>query len=246
MKRETIPVSSTSTAQRHGVAGSWVAAFTFAILAGLSSWLVGEQFFGYYKPSHEAESDPYAFTALRRERSAAESRNTAIAYGALGAFLGLGLGAAGGLARRSLPAAISAGLVGGLVGVGAGAGPPFVLVPLHLRSVDPAEPSLLLPLLTHGGIWTAIGAAAGLAFGLGAGGWNRTVHAILGGIVGAVLGTIAIVVLEATMGPLQQSQEFAGPTHLWRLAANLGIALFVAGGVMVQELAAARRASAKA
>jgi hypothetical protein len=246
VRGETIPTASTSTVRRLGVANCWMGVLTVALLAGLTSWLVGERFLGYYAPSHKAESDPYSFTALRREKSEADSRNTAIAYGVLGASLGLGLGLAGGLARRSLPAAMTAAVAGCLLGGAAGVGLSRALVPYYLRGIDPAEPSLLLPLLTHGGIWTAIGAAGGLAFGLGAGGWNRTVHAILGGVVGAVLGTVAFVVFQAAAFPLQQSEELLGPTRLLRLSADLCVTVFVSAGVVLQEMAFARRASPKA
>lgn len=245
LRSEAVSTFSTSAAGSPRAASLWAGALTAALLAGLGSWLVGERFSGYYKPSHEAASQPYSFTALRAEKLVADSRNTAIAYGSLGVLLGVGLGLAGGLARRANLAALAAAAGGGLLGGVAGVGLSYALVPVYLREVDPVQPTLLLPLMIHGGIWTAIGAASGLAFGLGRGGWSRIFRATLGGAVGAMLGTVAFVVLQAVAFPLHQNEELLGPTPALRLAAVLCVALSVAAGVVVQESESARRVPLK-
>ena len=95
-------------------------------------------------------------------------RSAAVSYGGLGMILGLTLGVAGGLARRSPGAAIAAGIVGMVVGGAAGAGMTTVLLPIYhaTRAAFPdadQNNDLALALETHGGIWLAVGAAAGLA-----------------------------------------------------------------------------------
>lgn len=225
---------------------AWVAACTAALLAGIGAWLVGEKSAGYYAPSHEADSHPYSFTRLRREKSVADARNTAVAYGALGALLGLGLGAAGGLARRSVPSGWAGAVVGSLLGGAAGAGPCLVIVPLYLRTIDPAQPTLVLPLLSHGVVWTAIGLAAGLAFGLGAGARDRAIAAALGGAVGAMLGTFCFEVLQAVTLPLQRGEEFMGDSAALRLAADLCVAVFAAAGTVALATAPSRKMPVRA
>ena len=107
--------------------------------------------------------------------------------------LGLALGVAGGLARRAPVAAIAAGVTGLVLGGAAGAGTTMVLLPYYhaaraALSDEDYNEDLALALRTHGGIWIAIGAAAGLALGIGLGNWTRMARAVIGGILGAVSG----------------------------------------------------------
>ena len=72
----------------------------------------------------------------------------------------------------------------------AGAGVTQGLLPIYFHAARASEDHLasdiVTPLLIHGGIWTAIGLAAGLAFGLGLAGWGRALQAGIGGALGAV------------------------------------------------------------
>ncbi|APW61625.1 hypothetical protein [Paludisphaera borealis] len=95
-------------------------------------------------------------------------------------------GRAGGLARRR---AVVAGVVGLVFGGAAGAGAAFGVFIPYFRYPDPISGDLLLPLISHAAVWAALGAAGGLAFGLGlrarAG---LVVRTALGGLIGAALG----------------------------------------------------------
>src|SRR3954464_7571271 len=78
----------------------WLLALAAALLAGIASWPIGEATRDYFKPSEAAAAQKYDFRALNRETAIANARNGALAFGALGGLLGLGLGLAGSLSRR--------------------------------------------------------------------------------------------------------------------------------------------------
>ena len=80
-------------------------------------------------------------------------------------------GRAGPALGRRAPRA--AGIAGLLLGTAVTAGLSLVLVSNFFKRHDPQSGDLMLPLLTHCGIWSAVGAIAGLAFGLGLGGKGR-------------------------------------------------------------------------
>ncbi len=155
-------------------------------------------------------------------------------YGVLGALLGLTLGAAGGMARRSPGAAITAALIGLVLGAAAGTGTTFLLLSLyHALHADPspdnATQELYLALATHGGIWVAIGAAAGLGLGLGLGG-GRVGRTIIGGVLGAAIAT-AIYEFGAAMAfPLEKTLEPTAMAPGPRFLAHLTVALCVSAG----------------
>ena len=96
-------------------------------------------------------------------------RNGIIAFGALGGATGLALGLAGGLIRRSALRAIAAGATGLLLGGGIGVALSWLILPIYYEHSTGGE--LTYSLMVHGGVWVAVGAAAGLAFGIGLGGW---------------------------------------------------------------------------
>jgi hypothetical protein len=89
---------------------------------------------------------------------------------------------------------------------------------------------LLLPLLVHGGVWSAIGLAAGSAFGAGLGGRGRILHAALGGLSGAIAATLVIEVASALAFPLAKAHRPVSEAPGARLLACLGVASFVAAG----------------
>jgi hypothetical protein len=137
---------------------------------------------------------------LRKETPRVEAKNTAIAYGMLGAALGSALGLAGGLARRSTRSGLIAALVGALLGGAIGAIMSVVLIPVFYRMLDP-ETGMMLGLMVHAGIWVPIGAVSGLALGVGLGSPRAMVLALMGGLAGAALGTMAFEVVNALAFP---------------------------------------------
>lgn len=165
-----------------------------------------------------------------------QDRAATLSYGALGALLGMALGAAGGTSRRSPGAAITAALIGLVLGAAAGSGTTFLILPWYhafyaIPSPETGTQEMCLALATHGGIWVAVGAVAGLALGLGLGG-GRIARAIIGGILGAVLaagiyefGGAVGFPLDKTLQPLAMAP---GP----RLLAHLAVALCVSAGAL--------------
>src|SRR5258708_6751527 len=79
-----------------------VPAFGAALLAGFLAWGVGEKMHAYYRPSKAANRGRFDFSALNRELAIAGQKNAVISFGTFGALLGSMVGAAGGLARRSV------------------------------------------------------------------------------------------------------------------------------------------------
>jgi len=123
-------------------------------------------------------------------QNAADSKNSVLVFAILGGVTGLALGFAGGLAGGSRSRGVLGGVGGLAVGALVGGLVTLGLVPLFFRRLIPDTSDLLSPILIHGGIWTAIGAVGGLAFGLGFGSWRRLGDAIAGACVGAILATI--------------------------------------------------------
>jgi hypothetical protein len=180
---------------------------------------------------------------VRKDRSAlpqviqgrimiSRDRAAALAYGGLGMVLGLALGVAGGLIRRSPRAAIAAGFIGMVLGGAGGAGATLGLLPsFHATRAAASDEEwnndLLLALRTHGGIWVTVGAAAGLALGLGIGGTARTVRAIIGGMLGAALGTIIYEFIGALAFAVAETFRPTAVTPTPRLLAHFAVALCV-------------------
>jgi hypothetical protein len=166
-----------------------------------------------------------------RQQARANLLNTLLAFGPLGAVTGLALGLAGGIVRRSAPAAaVAAGLglvVGGLLAAGASLG----MLPLRTRMLQTADESdLLVALATHGAIWAAVGAGGGLALGLGLGGRGRVGAAVLGGLLGAVAGTVLYEFLGGLAFPLAATHRLLAATPVTRLLARLLVTTFAAAG----------------
>jgi hypothetical protein len=207
-----------------------------AILAGVGGWFSGEKTLGYFQPSLAASSQSYDFTALNREMAQSNAGNGALAFGALGGLLGLGLGVAGGLARRSAGGALLGGVLGLFLGAAAGALPSLVVMPWQWRhrNDDPASLDLLVPMLVHLSLWSAVGLAAGLAFGVGSSGTqpSRIVKAALAGFVGAMLGTVIFEVAGAFLFPMARTADPFSVTAETRLLARLCVAGFVGLAVL--------------
>jgi hypothetical protein len=217
----------------------WVTMTAVGIAAGLVAWLAGEMAYDFFGlPPHLRTNSDLSVSNLRaREQSIVNIKNATLAYSLLGAVLGMALGVAGGAERRSLRSSTMAGAVG-LVAAGvAGYGMSRVLMPLAERSVDLLGENLLFAILIHGGVWAAIAAAAGLAYGLGAGGWALVPRAVPGAFVGAAFGTALYDLLGALAFPLDSTSSPLSTTAITRLLARLAITITAALGAAwaVQE-----------
>jgi hypothetical protein len=210
------------------------------VLAGLASWLGGEQVHGRFQPEivgspeyeqmNVYEKENYRVTEFRRLRPAAEAKNAALAFGMLGAALGAALGLGGGLARGAARSGLVAGAVGAVVGLAAAAAASALAVPLFYRYLDPEFGGLLVPTLTHGLVLACLGAAGGLALGMGAGGRRQIVAAVVGGIVGGIVATVAYELILAVLFPLIRVEEPIPTERLARAVMHLTAAVGIAAG----------------
>jgi hypothetical protein len=227
---------------------TWSIILAASTLAGLCAFGLGEvspRLFPpstYFAPEIRARPSLLAQEILRRSLLFSD-RAAAAANGGMGLLLGLALGAAGGLARRSSRAAIAAGFTGMVLGGIAGAATSYLVLP-HYNAAriatidDDQNVDLGLGLLTRGAIWLTIGAAAGVALGLGLGGGPPVARAVFGGIPGAGIATVIHEFGGALVFPLAETFRPLAVTPTARLTDHLLIALCVATGAFwaVQHL----------
>ena len=88
-------------------------------------------------------------------------------------------------------------------------------------------------MLLHGGIWSAIGAAGGLAFSVGLGGRGRAVRALLGGLLGAFGGTMIYELIGGLAFPVAEADRPVSATWGTRLIARLAVASLAAVGTAI-------------
>jgi hypothetical protein len=93
----------------------------------------------------------------------------------------------------------------------------------------------LLPLIFHLSLWTALGAAAGLAYGLGRAGPrpSRLVAGALGGLAGAAAAAFVYEVVGALAFPQDRTDEVFATTASARVLAHLCVAALVAVGAVL-------------
>jgi hypothetical protein len=181
--------SGASSTVPKGPVRLWAWVLGAGFVAGLVSWLGGEGCIELIKaPRHSVNAKGLALRIIiRRDEMVAVAKNAGLAFLVLGAALGGALGAAGGLARRSRRAAVLAAGIGLVTGVVAAGGMSLALLPAYndyqRRHPDEAARDLILPLLVHAGIWSAVGAAGGLALGVGLGERAGLPRAVLGGLL---------------------------------------------------------------
>jgi hypothetical protein len=227
---------------------TWSIILAASTLAGLCAFGLGEVSPRLFPPSTyfapEIRARPLLLAQeMQRRRLLFSDRAAAAAYGGLGMLLGLALGAAGGLARRSSRAAIAAGFTGMVLGGTAGAATPCLVLP-HYNAAriatidDDQNVDLGLALRTRGAIWLAIGAGGGVALGLGLGGGPPVARAMFGGIPGAGLAAVIHEFGGALVFPLAETFRPLAVTPTARLTDHLLIALCVAIGAFwaVQHL----------
>jgi hypothetical protein len=209
------------------VASSRIRTWALALAAGLAAGVIGGAI---------AEAALMPDSGLARNQgknelpaSAVGLRNAVVFYGTLGACLGAGLGLAGGLIHRSVPRAILALVTGLVLGGVTGGLLARLLAPVfyeHLGADD-----LTYSLLVHAGIWGSVGAATGLAFGLGLRGWRRMLRVMVGGAGAALLATAIYEFAGGILVPLAMTNLPVSVTWQGRLGARLLLTLLVAAGV---------------
>jgi hypothetical protein len=216
----------------------WLWVLAASLIAGLVAWLGGEATYRTFRAVHVRppnwnDMGPYEQRAYLGDEELAqippaESKNAALAYGLLGAALAGALGLAAGLSRGSVTAGATAAVLGVVVGAAAGAAMAPVMIPIFYRhhTHEPGPTLMLLPLLVRAGIWVPIGVAAGLALGLALGDHKRIPSALIGGLLGATIGTIAFEATNAVAFPLERVVAPVPLEKLQRLLTHFCVAIF--------------------
>ena len=201
------------------------------LLAGVGSWLIGEATVSVFNPPRTPFEmmGQTLFKARFEDQLAADAKNATLAFAVLGGLLGLSLGVAGGLAWRSTRAGATAGGFGLVLGVLVACGVSLLILPIYYRAVErsPEEMShdVLLPLLVHGGIWSACGLSGGVAFGIGIGkGRGRLTNAALGGLIGGALGAVLYEIVGVVLFADSKTTNPISLTWHTRLLARLLVA----------------------
>jgi len=222
---------TTATHQDASSLRVWALVLAAGLLAGLTSWLVGEAF--HNRLQSQLLSTGGMPTAEQARESASGIRRavtlqTTLAFGSLGAALGLALGLTGGTIRRSARSSMIGAIFGTSLGGIAGALVPLVLLPVYFQFYDPDSDDLVLALLFQGAIGAIIGAVGGAAYALG----NRShiVQALLGGLLGAVAGVLIYEVVGTLVFPLDQTTKPVSATAVSRLLGRLSIAALASAG----------------
>jgi hypothetical protein len=252
------PSSSTGDRPQGGAklpARLWIWALVAGLAAGSVASIGGEKGYKWFKPvlkypDNWAQISMYdrpgiEYGLIRKERTKVESKNTAIAYGLLGAALGAALGLVGGLSRHSARSGLIAALVGAIAGGAIGAIMSAVLVPVFYRMHDP-ETGMMLALMVHAGIWVPIGATSGLALGLGLGNPRAIVLTLIGGLAGAALGTMAFEVINALAIPDARLDMPIPELRSSRILAAFSVAVFTSLGAALGLQERTRKPKVKA
>jgi hypothetical protein len=248
--RSDVPSDRDGQPARDPSAGRlWVLSLAAGLVAGLAAWIIGEQSLHLFTPAREWRTGKIDVVSRLKPTvatvRAADTKNAALGFSILGASLGLTLGGAGGLARRSSQPALRAGLAGLVLGGALVPAVTLAALPWYYRAkdLDRSRDDLLLSLGTHVSIWSMAGVAGGLALGLGLGGRGRLVAALGGGLVGAVLGTVVFEFLGAVAFPIEAyTAEPVSNTPGSRLLARLLVAMGTSAGAAVGALAGRRPA----
>ena len=222
----------TAVTNRPGILRSSIYVVLATLVAGFVAWGLGEKTFDYYRPSAKGR-DPRDFSALNRAKRIADQKNTAIAFAAFGAILGMLSGATGGALRGSIPGGATAALAGLLLGGIGGALVSYQVAPIFAQFYSDETPSLLLPFLVRGAIWGVVGMAAGLALGWGWRGLPGIPGMLLGGMVGGVGGTVAFEVLNALLFPADRNDAVIPSSTQSRLLAYVFVSVGVAIGAIL-------------
>ena len=118
---------------------------------------------------------------------------------------------------------MAAGATGLLLGGGVGAALSWLILPIYYAHSTGGE--LSYSLLVHGGIWLAVGAAAGLAFGIGLGGSVRCAPRGTGEACAALLAAVIYEFAGGILFPQALTDRPLSQTWESRLLARLLVTL---------------------
>lgn len=213
-------------------ARTWTIALSFGLAAGAVAWLIGEFALNAFEPQKfKVVILTQTFVqATTPSTNTSEFKNATLAFAIFGAVVGLAMGLAGGIASRSMIRGVATGLGGVAAGAAAGAGASLLLLRFYYRAHIPDPNDILSPILVHGGIWTAIGAVGGLAFGVAIGAGRRLPQAIEGACIGAFFATVVYHLVSGFFFPDSGFAQPIGRDSINRLLSRLLVAVLLAAG----------------
>jgi hypothetical protein len=220
-----LPTSSSSALVAGSRIRTWVLALAAGLAAGVFAWAIGEATIIPEMDRMTARGEAKVPPSMRG------THNGLVSFGVLGAALGLGLGLAGGMIKRSYLRACLAALIGLFLGGGVAVVTSWLILPVYYKHLTADD--LTYSLMVHGGVWAAVGGAAGLAFGLGLGGWGRMLRATVGGAGAALFATVVYEFAGGILSPLALTNQPVSVTWQSRLAARLLVAVLVVAGAVL-------------
>lgn len=247
------PSKGLTTPRQFPSARVWILALMAGLIAGFTSWLIGEAIHGRFGPPElvVTASPSGGFLGapeihkLRMAKRAAQTLEATLTFGSLGAVLGLALGLAGGSARGSARAALSAAIAGAILGGVVGAALTEVVLPIYFRFLNPDTNDLILGILIQVVISSGIGAVGGAAFGIGFGDRSHAVRAALGGLLGATAGVLVYEMVGALAFPTDGTSNLISATWVTRLFARLAVTTLASAGPLASYgYTVSRRAAA--
>jgi len=227
-----------STDRRHAAALIWILTLTAGLAAGFGGWAAVESIYGSYQPSVKSStSTPNPEEAAVRDMGLRKAMiiEASLAFGTLGAVLGLTFGMAGGLARRSFRGGLAAAAIGMMLGAAGGLAAGRILTPMHYNLSASIDDDLIVALVVQGAICAVVGAMAGAAFSLGLGEDDERFdfRLVAGGLLGALAGLIVYQIAGVVAFPLDDTTLPISNTWGSRYLAKALVAGFAAIGVML-------------
>ena len=177
--------------------------------------------------------NPLAEIADLSAYNRAEVRNAMLAYGLQGALLGLTFGLAGGLSRRSGRGGVIAGLTGLAIGGLAGVAASYGLFSAYFALSDLDPQGLIASILSHVGVWAAVGACSGLAFAMGQGAKRSMAAAVGGGLLGGGVGGAVHASRDPGLPARPVPTARVAAAAMPRLLAHATVDLLAAAGVAI-------------
>jgi MFS family permease len=233
--RENEPERPGTSQELHDNAPGRLLALALAagLIAGVASIVAGEVILGHYGAALDLPPSINPNPELMRRWKEARLYSASLSFTTLAGLLGLAMGMAGGLARRSAAAGVRAAFVGAALGIAVVAPTSLALVSNFFARHDPQSVDLMLPLLTHGAIWSAVGAIGGLALGVGIGGQGRWKATLAGGLVGAGAATIIYEIAGALAFASSKTELPLSSSVTTRAMAQLLVAILSARGAVL-------------
>jgi hypothetical protein len=224
--------------------------FAFALLAGLiagaASLFIGERILTAYQ-SELIPKLKFRPTAEDTHRlTEARFRSATLTFTTMGGLLGLAMGVAGGMTRRSAFASARAAFLGLVLGTVAAASTALALLPIFFWKYDPHSGDLLVSLLTHGVIWSVVGGIGGLALGLGFGGPGHWKQTLSGGLAGGAAAAIVYEIVGALAFASDKTDLPVSSSITTRAMAQLLVAILSAVGASLAFRQAAKREATSA